>query len=59
MENRDVCPLNFKGTDLETLDSRFVLSLDKLNMLLSLVNRQFDSTKSNERIELAALPNMV
>ena len=59
MENRDVCPLNFKGTDLETLDSRFVLSLDKLNILLSLINRQFDSTKSNERIELAALPNMV
>jgi hypothetical protein len=59
IENLDVCPLNFRGTDLESLDSRYVLSLDKLNMLLSLINRQFDSAKSNERLDLAALPNMV
>lgn len=57
-EERDVCPLNFQGVDLNSLDRSDVLSLDKLNVLLSLIDRQFDPDNAGARHtldELAAI----
>jgi Fe-S-cluster containining protein len=51
-EERDVCPLNFEGVNLQSLSKMDVLSLDKLNVLLSLINRQFDEENAGSRLEL-------
>jgi uncharacterized protein len=48
-ELRDVCPLNFTGESLDDLSSSDVLSLDKINTLLSLINRQYDEGSSQNR----------
>jgi hypothetical protein len=55
VENRDVCPLNFEGVDLSALPKTDVLSLDKLNILLSLINRKFDEEKSEGRFGVEKL----
>jgi hypothetical protein len=47
-ESRDVCPLNFQGENLEELNGQDVLSLDKLNALLSVITRNY--SQSNEVI---------
>jgi uncharacterized protein len=54
-EPRDVCPLNFEGIDLGTLAVSDVLSLEKLNVLLSLINIQFDLAQSGKRVALMDL----
>ncbi len=45
-EFRDVCPLNFEEERLEELSGQDVLSLDKLNALLSVITRHY--TQSND-----------
>lgn len=52
-ELRDVCPLNFQGVDLNELNGDDVLSLDKINMILSLMNRSFTNSDSAERVKLS------
>jgi len=52
-ERRDVCPLNFRGTDIESLAASDLLSLDKVNTLLSLINRQFLQSNEVERVSLS------
>ena len=47
-ESRDVCPLNFEGVNLKELQSQDVISLDKLNTILSVITRHY--TQSNEVI---------
>jgi Fe-S-cluster containining protein len=54
-EARDCCPLNFKEIDLDSLDPGDVLSLDKLNMILSAVDHAYDSEKSGERVLITDL----
>ena len=51
-EERDVCPLNFEGEDLNNLPKSDILSIDKLNILLSLINRQFDPDLAEKRVLL-------
>ncbi len=48
-ESRDCCPLNFQTFDLDELDHADVLSLDKVNRLLSLIDREFDPAKAGTR----------
>ncbi len=55
VESRDVCPLNFDGVDLSALPKTDVLSLDKLNIVLSLINRKFDEEKSGTRFSVEEL----
>ena len=55
VESRDVCPLNFDGVDLSVLPKTDVLSLDKLNIVLSLINRKFDEEKSGMRFSVEEL----
>ncbi len=57
-ESRDVCPLNFDGFNLDDLSPQDVLSLDKINVLLSLINRAFDEERCDERVPLEHLVNM-
>jgi Fe-S-cluster containining protein len=52
-EARDCCPLNFEGIELGQLMASDVLSLDKVNTLLSLVDRNFDPENSGKRVPLA------
>jgi uncharacterized protein len=52
---RDVCPLNFEGVDLASISCEDVLSLEKLNVLLSLINIDFDQTNAGERVSLMTL----
>lgn len=47
-ESRDVCPLNFEGVNLKELQAQDVISLDKLNTILSVVTRHY--AQSNEVI---------
>lgn len=54
-EQRDVCPLNFEGEDLGALAEADVLSLEKLNVLLSLINIQFDKQHAGNRVPLMDL----
>jgi Fe-S-cluster containining protein len=54
-KQRDVCPLNFKGVDLDSLDDRDVMSLEHVNTLLSLINRAFDGSHGDERVRLDRL----
>ncbi len=56
-ESRDVCPLNFTGVDLNSLDQSDVISIDHVNVLLSLINRAFDEKLANERYALSEIPN--
>jgi len=51
-ESRDVCPLNFKDVDIYGLEGKDVISLDKLNTLLSLINRHFTQSEDATRIPL-------
>jgi Fe-S-cluster containining protein len=48
---RDVCPLNFKTSALSELPTNFVMNLDTVNVLLSLLNRRAFG-KSMKRIPL-------
>lgn len=52
-EVRDVCPLNFKDIDIKNLEAQDVISLDKLNTLLSLINRHFTQSDDGKRTALA------
>ena len=52
---RDVCPLNFEGVNLESISRDDVLSLEKLNVLLSLINIDFDKLNAGERVALTTL----
>jgi uncharacterized protein len=52
---RDVCPLNFIGEDIYQLPEQDTLSIEKINTLLSLINRHFTQSDSAERIELSDL----
>jgi hypothetical protein len=54
-ESRDVCPLNFKGEDIYALDGQDVISLDKLNTLLSLINRHITQSDDGTRVPLQDL----
>lgn len=47
-ESRDVCPLNFEGVNLKELPAQDVISLNKLNTVLSVVTRHY--AQSNEVI---------
>lgn len=47
-ESRDVCPLNFEGVNLKELQAQDVISLDKLNTILSVIARHY--VQSNEVI---------
>jgi Fe-S-cluster containining protein len=49
---RDVCPLNFEGQDLSGLPEGDVLNIETLNTLLSVINRQFDESRADERFQL-------
>ena len=51
-DSRDVCPLNFQGVDVYDLAAQDVISLDKLNTLLSLINRHFTQADDAERVPL-------
>lgn len=57
-ELRDVCPLNFEGVDLASISREDVLSLEKLNVLLSLINIDFDKPHAGERVSLETLCNL-
>lgn len=59
MEQRDVCPLNFRDVDLKALSPSDVLSLDKLNRLLSLIDRHFDESQAGMRFKLSDIINDV
>lgn len=48
---RDVCPLNFRQTALSELPAAYVLNLDTVNVLLSLLNQRAHG-KSTQRIPL-------
>jgi Fe-S-cluster containining protein len=52
-EQRDVCPLNFTGFDLNELDQSDVMSIDRVNVLLSLINRAVDEESADERFALS------
>ncbi len=54
-ESRDCCPLNFQNRDLAALESSDVLSLDKVNTLLSLIDRHFDAEQAGARIPMETL----
>lgn len=54
-ESRDVCPLNFKGEDIYALDGQDVISLDKLNTLLSLINRHITQSDDATRVPLQGI----
>lgn len=54
-EQRDVCPLNFQGVDINELEQIDVLSIDKANILLSLVNRAFDESAAEARVQLSKI----
>jgi Fe-S-cluster containining protein len=51
-ELRDCCPLNFQNVDLNQIDRADVLSLDKVNTLLSLIDRSYDPLKAGDRVLL-------
>ncbi len=57
-EPRDVCPLNFEGVELGVLAQADVLSLEKLNVLLSLINFQFDQKNAGHRVPLVDLASL-
>lgn len=40
-KQKDVCPLNFRGTPVADLPSSMILNLDLLNTLLALIDAQF------------------
>ena len=49
---RDVCPLNFvDGPDIEGLDDSLVLDVDRLNVMLGLIDR-FDGAGDGSRVDL-------
>lgn len=50
-ENRnfDVCVLNFVGMDINKLPLADIMNIDTVNMLLTLLNRQFAPDNSEER----------
>ncbi len=49
---RDVCPLNFvDGPDVESLDDTMVLDVDRLNVMLGLIDR-FDGAGDGSRVDL-------
>lgn len=54
-EMRDVCPLNFQDVNLESLDGQSVISLEKINTLLSLINRHYLQSDSLERLDLSLI----
>lgn len=55
LEQRDVCPLNFQGVDISQLEQVDVLSIDKTNILLSLINRAFDDSVAETRFQLSKI----
>ena len=52
---RDVCPLNFEGTDLDRLQTSEILNMETVNTLLSILNSQFDRKRTEERIPMKDL----
>jgi Fe-S-cluster containining protein len=48
-EERDCCPLNFVSTDLNSLSGSDVLSIDKTNMVLSVIDRAYDEENAGQR----------
>jgi len=50
----DVCPLNFEGVAIASLEGSDRIDLDTLNLLLGLVQRRFDPTDPGARFPLTA-----
>lgn len=58
-ELKDVCPLNFTDMNIADINHANILGLDKVNTLLSLINRVFDEQKADQRIGLEELASEI
>lgn len=52
----DVCPLNFKGFDLEVIEEDAFIVLETINTILALINHHYDPKRSLKRTRLELDP---